>query len=111
MLRHGRRLLMINTTATLKTTWPDARILIVDDHQVNTVLLENILSKSGFTDMRSITDPRDVLPLVADFKPDIILLDLWMPYLDGFEVLNSLTTVIEASGFLPVLVLSGDVNL
>jgi putative two-component system response regulator len=101
---------MISTTVTLKTTWPDARILIVDDHPVNTVLLENILSRAGFTEMRSITDPRDVLPLMEDFKPDIILLDLWMPYLDGFEVLDSLTTVIEACGFLPVLVLSGDVN-
>ncbi|MEO5951917.1 MAG: HD domain-containing phosphohydrolase [Chloroflexia bacterium] len=101
---------MITTTATLKTTWPDARILIVDDHKVNTILLENILSRSGFTDMMSITDAREVLAVVNDFKPDIILLDLWMPYFDGFELLSKLTTVIEASGFLPVLVLTGDVN-
>lgn len=101
---------MITTTATLKTTWPDARILIVDDHPVNTILLENILSRSGFTEMMSITDSRDVKSAVDDFGPDIILLDLWMPHLDGFDVLNSLRTVIEASGFLPVLVLTGDVN-
>lgn len=101
---------MITTTITLKTTWPDARILIVDDHEVNTILLRNILSRSGFTDMLSITDARDVVAAVEDFKPDIILLDLWMPYFDGFEVLSKLTTVIEASGFLPVLVLTGDVN-
>lgn len=102
--------IMITTTATLKTAWADARILIVDDQKVNTILLENILGRAGFTNMRSVTDPRDVLPLVADYKPDIILLDLWMPYFDGFEVLGQLTTAMEASGFLPVLVLTADVN-
>ncbi len=98
------------TTATLTTTWPNARILVVDDQPVNTLLLENILNRYGFRNVHSITDARDVVPLVRDLKPDLILLDLWMPYLDGFEVLENLSDVIDGSEFLPVLVLTADVN-
>lgn len=98
------------TTATLLSIWPDARILLVDDHQVNTVLLENILGRSGFKNILSTNDAREVRSLVEEYCPDVILLDLRMPHLDGFEVLEQLSPTLQASGFLPILVLSGDVD-
>ena len=101
---------MTKTTATLTTMWPEARILVVDDQQMNTVLLENILGRSGFKKIRSSNDAREVVGLVEEYEPDLILLDLRMPHLDGFGVLEGLAPKLEAEGFLPVLMLTADVD-
>ena len=66
------------------------RILIVDDEPVNVALLEDMLGFSEFGNFVSTTDPRQVLSLCRAHRPDLILLDLNMPHLDGFAVMRRL---------------------
>ena len=92
------------------TTLRDARILLVDDHEANVRLLERILLQAGYTNLRRTTDPRQVLPLFAEGQPDLIVLDLHMPHLDGFAVLEQLRPLIPAGTYLPILVLTADIT-
>ncbi|MBA3962361.1 MAG: response regulator [Chthoniobacterales bacterium] len=87
----------------------EARILIVDDNVSNLALLNNMLGRIGYKDLRQTTDSRQVVGLVAEFKPDLIILDLMMPHLDGFEVMQQLESVIPADTYLPILVLTADI--
>ena len=86
-----------------------ARILIVDDEPANVRLLERVLEKLGYDNARGITDSREVLDLMAAFDPDLIVLDLHMPHMDGIQVLEQLRQR-KSSEYLPVLVLTADVN-
>jgi cyclic di-GMP phosphodiesterase len=94
----------------LDTTLTTARILIVDDNASNVLLLEGILQEEDYTAYRSITDSRQVLPIFLEHQPDLILLDLQMPYLDGFEVMKKLRPHIPPEAFLPILVLTADMT-
>ena len=85
----------------------DAKILIVDDQQANVELLEMILEMAGYTDVTSVTDPRLVLELYLERRFDLILLDIRMPHLDGFQVMEQLSAVIQ-DDYLPVLVLTAE---
>ena len=84
-----------------------ARILIVDDQPAVVAVLEHLLASAGYTAVSSTTDPREVAGLHREHSYDLILLDLQMPHLDGFGVLDQLR-VIEAGQYLPVLVTSGE---
>jgi putative two-component system response regulator len=86
----------------------NARILIVDDQEANVFLLEALLQRSGYTGLKSTTDPRQALPLFSEFQPDLILLDLMMPHLDGFQVMDLLAPLIPEGAYLPILVLTAD---
>jgi len=86
-----------------------AKILIVDDERAMVNILELLLEHVGYTNLRSTTDPREVLECCAEFQPDLILLDLRMPYLDGVQVLKQLEGR-RADPYLPVLVLTADVS-
>ena len=87
---------------------PDARLLIVDDCVAIISLLRNVLNRLGFTQIDTITDSRETFARVEEFRPDLIILDLNMPHLDGFAVTQHLSRVIPRDTFLPVLVLSAD---
>ena len=87
----------------------DARILIVDDERSMVRLLEELLAHAGYANLRSTTDPRQVLGYCAELQPDLILLDLRMPNLDGIQVLRRLKQQ-RADAYLPVLVLTADVS-
>jgi len=82
-------------------------ILVIDDEPANTDLLEAILSDSGYERVKSITDSRVALDVCRTFKPDLILLDLMMPHVDGFAILSSLRSG-PGEVFLPVIVLTAD---
>jgi signal transduction histidine kinase len=86
------------------------RILIVDDEPANVLVLERLLDRAGFHDVRSTTDPTEVENLYAEFDPDLILLDLRMPVLDGFEVMQRLSRLIGSDDYVPILVLTADVT-
>lgn len=86
-----------------------SRILIVDDQPANLLLLERILQKGGYTNLSKTTDPRQVLELFTVYKPDLILLDLMMPNVDGFSLLKQLRSRIPDNHYLPILVLTADV--
>ncbi|HEY8166279.1 MAG TPA: HD domain-containing phosphohydrolase [Gemmatimonadaceae bacterium] len=87
-----------------------ARILVVDDQEVNVRLLHRILEREGYQNIRVTTDGRDVAGLFIEFHPDLLLLDLHMPGHDGFEILRELSPVINGGGYLPVLMLTGDAS-
>ncbi len=88
----------------------EGRVLIVDDEAPNVLLLERILQRAGYSQLRTTTDPRHVLPLFLEFRPDLVLLDLHMPHLDGFAVMEQLRPRIQADDYLPILVLTADIT-
>lgn len=81
------------------------KILIVDDKKANILLLERILRGAGYVDVSSTTRPETVHQLHLRNRYDLILLDLQMPGMDGFQVMERLKDV-EVGGYLPVLVLT-----
>jgi DNA-binding response OmpR family regulator len=83
------------------------KILVIDDEPVNAALLEAILSDSGYEGVQSITDSRLALDVCRTFEPDLILLDLMMPHLDGFAILSALRSE-RGEASLPVIVLTAD---
>lgn len=85
------------------------RILIVDDEPANVALLEDMLSDQSYVQVKSTTDSREVVELCSEFDPDLILLDLFMPHMDGFAVLEALSGN-RTEVFLPIIVLTADVN-
>ena len=83
----------------------NARILIVDDQESNVRLLEQMLGDSGYACVASTMDPREVCALHRKNHYDLILLDLQMPGMDGFEVMEGLKTN-ATDPYLPVLVIT-----
>src|SRR3954447_6458376 len=82
-----------------------ASVLIVDDQDVNITLLEQVLREAGYTRIASTNNPLEVCALHRKNHYDLILLDLQMPGMDGFQVMEGLKTN-ELDGYLPVLVLT-----
>jgi len=87
----------------------DSKILIVDDEAVNVDLLQQILMMEGFSALQSVLDSREVCRVYQDFRPDLVLLDLNMPHLDGFQVMEQLRAI-EKDSYLPVLVLTAQID-
>jgi PAS domain S-box-containing protein len=83
----------------------NARLLIVDDQESNVSLLEQMLREAGYTCVASTMNPHEVCALHRKNRYDLILLDLQMPGMDGFQVMEGLKTN-DADGYLPVLVLT-----
>jgi PleD family two-component response regulator len=96
----------MNETDILNT-----KILIVDDAEANLKLLEDLLTREGFHQIISTTDSTRALDLFIAFQPDLILLDLMMPELDGYAVLEILSRHIPKDEYLPVLVLTADATI
>jgi len=95
---------MIPTAAILK-----AKLLIVDDQAANVLLLERLLQSAGYCAISSTQNPSEVTGLHRENRYDLILLDLNMPEMDGFEVMESLKEI-ETEGLLPVLVITAQPN-
>src|SRR5512140_2423030 len=83
----------------------NANVLIVDDQQSNVLLLEEILRESGYTRVSATMDPYVVAAMHRENHYDLILLDLQMPGLDGFQVMENLKAI-EMEGYIPVLVIT-----
>jgi len=85
-----------------------SRILIADDTAANVRLLRSLLDGEGYTQLKSTSDAREVLALYTEFEPDLLLLDLHMPHLDGFDVLRQLRAILPPDDYFPVLMLTAD---
>lgn len=84
----------------------NSKIMIVDDDPVNVLLLEKMLAHEGYNTLHSTSDSTQALALFAEIRPDLVLLDLTMPQVDGFEVMNQLKKV-DLEPRVPILVLTG----
>ena len=83
----------------------NASILVVDDKEANLRLIEGMLRVAGYTSVESTTDPSTVCELYCKNRYNLILLDLQMPGMDGFQVMEGLREI-EGDGYLPVLVVT-----
>ena len=91
------------------STFTKMKILVIDDEPANVALLESILADNGYTRIKSVTDSRLAIETCKTFQPDLVMLDLMMPHVDGFAILEVLHSEVGEL-FLPVIVLTADVN-
>jgi PleD family two-component response regulator len=87
------------------------RILAIDDEEANVLLLKNVLEREGYQDIHCITDPEKALDAYITLSPDLVLLDLMMPKIDGFQLLEAFSRHDKSDEFRPVLVLTADTTL
>jgi PleD family two-component response regulator len=85
------------------------KVLVIDDDRLTVTLLEQLLHRHGYSRVLGITNSRAALETCAAFDPDLILLDLIMPEMDGFAVLEALRADISER-FLPIVVLTADIT-
>ena len=87
------------------------RILAIDDEEANVLLLQSLLQREGYTDVHCLTDSSEALATYIDLQPDLVLLDLMMPEVDGFQLLEAFSRHDAADEFRPVLVLTADTTI
>ncbi|HJQ19607.1 MAG TPA: response regulator [Gemmatimonadaceae bacterium] len=85
-------------------------VLIVDDEVANVRLLERILERAGFTSVRTTTNPTEAVQIFCAARPDLVCLDVHMPIMDGFAVLERMRAECGPAEFLPVLAITGDAS-
>jgi signal transduction histidine kinase len=88
----------------------EPRILVVDDEPVNIRLLERVLARAWAADIRGVTDPRLAWETFDAFRPDLVLLDLHMPHIDGWTLLEELRRRSGPTDLVPIIVLTADVS-
>jgi serine phosphatase RsbU (regulator of sigma subunit) len=91
-----------------ETDIKQSSILIVDDNEDNVFFLQQLLERDGYEHIRSTMDPCEVLALTETEEPDLILLDLLMPRMSGFDVIAQLRSKQILDPYLPILVLTAD---
>ena len=88
----------------------DGHILIVDDDEANVLVLTRILQKAGYVHITGTTDAPSAVRLAREVGADVVLLDLVMPGVDGFEVLDELRRSVPDGDAPAVVVVTGDVE-
>jgi len=99
---HGAAILMIGSSDIF-----NGKVLIVDDHETDVLLLEGMLRGAGYVSITSTMNPGEVCELHRKNHYDLILLDLQMPGMDGFQVMESLKEI-EPDNYLPVLAVTAE---
>lgn len=94
----------------MKEDLKDAKILIVDDTLANIEVLENLLMMKGFTNVKSLSDSTQAINTINSFKPELILLDLMMPQVSGFDIMEELKKDPSAFPLMRILVLTADIT-
>src|SRR5688572_19444561 len=84
------------------------RVFVVDDERSNLDLLRALLGRAGYQNVSLFADPLEAVRRFDSEAPDIVLLDLHMPGLDGFELLEELRTHIDDDDFVPFVMLTAD---
>ncbi len=87
------------------------RILAIDDEHANVLLLASLLEREGYSDVHCLTDPEKALETYIALSPDLVLLDLMMPKVDGFQLLEAFSRHNQPDEFRPILVLTADTTL
>ncbi len=94
----------------MKDNLKDARILIIDDTLTNIEVLENLLMMKGYTNVKSVSDSTIAIQIINEFKPELILLDLMMPNVSGFDIMDELNKEKDPFRLMRVLVLTADIT-
>ena len=94
----------------MKEDLKDARILIIDDTLANIEVLENLLMMKGYTNVKSLSDSTLALSTIKEYEPELILLDLMMPQVSGFDIMEELKKVPSAFPLMRILVLTADIT-
>jgi len=94
------------------TTAIDAysRIFVLDDNQANLLFMERLLTRAGYNEVHCCSEPRQAEDICRSFNPDLVILDLHMPGMSGYEVLEKLRDKNNFPGYLPILVFTADVT-
>lgn len=87
-----------------------ARILVVDDEPQNVRYMLDVLEWSGYENVEGISEPLEAVRRFREIDPDLVILDLIMPELDGFGVMEAIADEIGEDAYLPVLVLTSDIS-
>ena len=87
-----------------------SRILVVDDQDANALLLQAVLARAGYTDVETMTEPRNVVQHCTEQPPDLLLLDWHMPGRSGSEILEEITFLTDEPNWMPALVLTADIS-
>ncbi|HSJ13195.1 MAG TPA: HD domain-containing phosphohydrolase [Longimicrobiales bacterium] len=85
-----------------------ARILLVDDEAANLEFLRHVLDTEGYAELITLADPVDALDRFAELGPDLVMVDLRMPQVDGFEFMARVQAMLPPGTYLPILVATGD---
>ncbi|HEY1013334.1 MAG TPA: HD domain-containing phosphohydrolase [Herpetosiphonaceae bacterium] len=88
-----------------------ASILLIDDQVMNTQVLTQILRAGGFQQITVTNDSREALALFLRIQPDLVMIDLMMPYVDGFAVIQQLRAQMPPETYVPIMVLTADVSV
>lgn len=89
----------------------EARLLLVDDEPANLALLEAVLRREGYRAIERVADPTRAVARHLEFGSDLVVLDLMMPGVDGYALLDALHRLTPADGFMPILVLTADTTI
>lgn len=91
----------MNISSITEDDLKQARILIVDDDVGIICLLQNVFNRTGFVNHTSLTDSREAIQRIFKLQPDLILLDLNMPNVTGFDILHELRHTLPRTPFCP----------
>ncbi|MEA2552820.1 MAG: cyclic di-GMP phosphodiesterase [Fimbriimonadaceae bacterium] len=94
----------------LRNNFSDAKILIIDDEEEKIALISELLHLSRYQNTRGMSDSREAWAVFAEYKPDLVILDLHMSHFDGFDVLRQLQPLIEPDDYLPIIIVTGDTS-
>jgi len=89
----------------------NVRILAIDDEPANLALIKALLLREGYTHLETLTDPRQAAERHLAFAPDLVLLDLMMPSIDGYALLDSLGRLTGKDDLVPIMVLTADTSI
>ena len=88
---------------------PAGCILAIDDEAANLRLLDALLTRAGYR-VETTHDPRNALEMFERLQPDLVLVDLHLPGVDGFEVVRQIRASESATGYLPIVMITGDTS-
>lgn len=89
----------------------NARILVIDDEPANLALVAAVLAREGYAEVETLADPQHAAARYLAFRPDLVLLDLMMPSIDGYALLDSLGRLTSADELVPIMVLTADTSI
>lgn len=99
---------MESSPTDLERWLAQARVLIVDDEPANLTFLRHVLETEGYAELITLSDSVDAVQQLRELNPDVIMVDLWMPRMDGYEFIGRVQEQLPAGTYLPILVATGD---